>query len=135
MRLQPLWLGAYYLSLPVSRGDGALLQESSRLGSGSAFSSISISRNSSESKTSPQSWHSTYSVSSCRETTRTLGCLQTVAIGRSMGGKSTLPAKLYRQIPMFETISNELFIYLGCFRLWYEEIQVGLVIPTEMVVY
>src|ERR1035438_3224188 len=69
------------------QGEGAVLQESSRLGSGSAVSSISMSRNSSESKTSPQSWHSTYSVSSCRETTRTLGCLQAVAIGLGIGGK------------------------------------------------
>src|SRR5271157_220572 len=102
MRLQLLWLGAYRLPLPSEPGDGALLQESSRLGSGSAFSSISMSRNSSESKTSPQSWHSTYSVSSCRETMRTLGCLQAVAIGRNLEGKSTLPARLYRQIPLFE---------------------------------
>ena len=47
----------------------------------SAFSSIAISLNSSESNTSPHSRHSTYSVSSCRETIRTLGCLQAVAIG------------------------------------------------------
>src|SRR5215469_14807379 len=39
-----------------------------------------MSWNSSESKTSPHSRHSTNSASSCRETTRTLGCLQTVAI-------------------------------------------------------
>jgi hypothetical protein len=45
-----------------------------------AVSSISISRNSSESKISPHSRHSTNSVSSCRETIRTLGCLQAVAI-------------------------------------------------------
>src|ERR1039458_6036306 len=48
-------------------------------------SSISISRNSSESKTSPQSRHSTNSVSSCRETIRTLGCLQAVAIALGVG--------------------------------------------------
>ena len=42
--------------------------------------SISISRNSSESKTSPQSRHSTNSISSCRETIRTRGCLHTIAI-------------------------------------------------------
>ena len=48
----------------------------------SAVSSISMSRNSSESKTSPHSRHSTNSVSSCRETIRTLGCLQAVAIAR-----------------------------------------------------
>src|ERR1700688_4831607 len=45
-----------------------------------SFSSISMSRNSSESKTSPHSMHSTYSTSSWRETIRTLGCLQGVAI-------------------------------------------------------
>ena len=39
-----------------------------------------MSRNSSESKISPHSRHSTNSVSSCRETTRTLGCLHAVAI-------------------------------------------------------
>src|SRR5690348_14268954 len=37
-----------------------------------------MSRNSSESKTSPHSWHSTNSVSSSRATTRTFGCLQRV---------------------------------------------------------
>jgi len=60
-------------------------QRSSAASSVSAVSSISISRNSSESKTSPHSRHSTYSVSSCRETIRTLGCLQAVAIGRGFG--------------------------------------------------
>src|SRR5271163_3707403 len=47
-----------------------------------------MSRNSSESKTSPHSRHSTNSVSSCRETIRTLGCLQMVAIsyGRCRSG-------------------------------------------------
>src|SRR5580704_17195591 len=39
-----------------------------------------MSWNSSASKTSPHSRHSTYSVSSCRETIRTLGCLQAVAM-------------------------------------------------------
>jgi hypothetical protein len=55
-------------------------QESASAASASTVSSIAISRNSSESKTSPHSRHSTNSVSSCRDTTRTLGCLQTVAI-------------------------------------------------------
>ena len=40
------------------------------------FSSMAISRNSLASNTSRQSSHSTYSASSSRETTRTLGCLQ-----------------------------------------------------------
>jgi hypothetical protein len=39
-----------------------------------------MSLNSSESKTSPHSRHSTNSMSSCRETMRTRGCLQTVAM-------------------------------------------------------
>src|SRR6185503_16974991 len=39
-----------------------------------------MSRNSSESKTSPHSWHSTNSVSSSRATTRTFGCLQRVSM-------------------------------------------------------
>ena len=52
-----------------------------------AVSSISISRNSSESKISPHSRHSTNSLSSCRETIRTLGCLQAVAI--VLGGSCT----------------------------------------------
>src|SRR5208283_3059149 len=54
--------------------------ESSWRSSVPAVSSISISRNSSESKISPHSRHSTNSVSSCRETIRTLGCLQALAI-------------------------------------------------------
>lgn len=43
--------------------------------SGVLFSSIAISRNSLDSKTSPHSLHSTYSVSSSRETISTCGCL------------------------------------------------------------
>ena len=43
--------------------------------SGSFFSSIAMSLNSLDSKTSRHSWHSTYSVSSSRETICTRGCL------------------------------------------------------------
>src|ERR1019366_1094400 len=43
--------------------------------SGSFFSSIAMSFNSLDSKTSPHSWHSTYSDSSSRETICTRGCL------------------------------------------------------------
>src|SRR6185437_3084981 len=53
--------------------------------SSSGFSSIAMSRNSSESKTSPQSWHSTNSMSSSRATTRTLGCLQSVSMLAAWG--------------------------------------------------
>jgi cardiolipin synthase len=72
---------------PASRGHRGKIgshsfQLSFAASSGSTVSSISMSRNSSESKTSPHSRHSTYSVSSSRETIRTLGCLQTVAITR-----------------------------------------------------
>jgi len=44
--------------------------------SGSFVSSIAMSFNSLDSKTSPHSWHSTYSDSSSRETICTCGCLQ-----------------------------------------------------------
>src|SRR5437016_6277424 len=44
------------------------------------FSSMSMSLNSLESKTSPHSWHSTNSASSSRATMRTRGCLQTFFI-------------------------------------------------------
>src|SRR2546423_11938992 len=44
------------------------------------FSSIAMSLNSLESKTSPHSWHSTNSASSSRATTRTRGCLQSFSI-------------------------------------------------------
>jgi len=43
--------------------------------SGAFFSSIAMSFNSLASKTSPHSWHSTYSDSSSRETICTRGCL------------------------------------------------------------
>src|SRR5271154_3691398 len=43
--------------------------------SGSFFSSMAMSFNSLDSKTSPHSWHSTYSASSSRETICTRGCL------------------------------------------------------------
>ena len=66
-------------------GNAVAVQESSKLGSVSTVSSSSMSRNSSESKTSPHSRHSTNSVSSCRETMRTLGCLQMVAISLFIG--------------------------------------------------
>ena len=74
--------------------DCAKSYRSSASSSVSAVSSISMSRNSSESKTSPHSRHSTYSVSSCRETIRTLGCLQVVAIVRGSVGISALSARL-----------------------------------------
>ena len=65
---------------PGPRESVHFISDSSCRSSVPTVSSISISRNSSESKTSPHSRHSTYSVSSCRETIRTLGCLQAVAI-------------------------------------------------------
>jgi hypothetical protein len=68
--------------------------KSSETSSVSALSSISMSRNSSESKTSPHSRHSTYSVSSCRETIRTLGCLQMVAIASESVRLKALSARL-----------------------------------------
>ena len=43
--------------------------------SGAFFSSIAMSFNSLDSKTSPHSWHSIYSESSSRETICTRGCL------------------------------------------------------------
>ncbi len=43
--------------------------------SGAFFSSIAMSFNSLDSKTSPHTWHSTYSDSSSRETICTCGCL------------------------------------------------------------
>jgi len=74
----------------------------------SAVSSISISRNSSESKISPHSRHSTNSVSSCRETIRTLGCLQTVAIAVGVRIKCS-----FRQIvAVFGSISNGFLLNL-----------------------
>src|SRR5208337_745921 len=126
MRLQLLWLGAYRLPLPSEPGDGAELQESSRRGSGSAVSSISMSRNSSESKTSPQSWHSTNSVSSCRETMRTLGCLQAVAIGRGFDGKKVLfKPNCIGILPILKTISDESFYSFVFFIKRKGEFQAG----------
>ena len=59
-----------------------------------------MSWNSSESKTSPHSRHSTNSASSCRETIRTLGCLQTVAIAFKFDRYSAgFPLLHYRAIP------------------------------------
>ena len=55
-------------------------QESDSASCASTVSSISMSLNSSESKTSPHSRHSTNSASSWRDTMRTRGCLQTVAM-------------------------------------------------------
>src|SRR5712692_6811310 len=49
--------------------------KASHSSSGSFFSSIAMSFNSLDSKTSPHSWHSTYSDSSSRETICTRGCL------------------------------------------------------------
>jgi hypothetical protein len=49
--------------------------EAAHSSSGSFFSSIAMSFNSLASKTSPHSWHSTYSDSSSRETICTRGCL------------------------------------------------------------
>ena len=49
--------------------------EAAHCSSGSFFSSIAMSFNSLDSKTSPHSWHSTYSDSSSRETICTRGCL------------------------------------------------------------
>src|SRR6185437_14478859 len=62
--------------------------------SSSGFSSIAMSRNSSESKTSPQSWHSTNSMSSSRATTRTLGCLQSVSMLATWGIAVAIPESL-----------------------------------------
>src|SRR5271157_3752404 len=95
-------------------------------GSGSAVSSISMSRNSSESKTSPQSWHSTNSVSSCRETMRTLGCLQAVAIGRGFDGKKVLfKPNCIGILPILKTISDESFYSFVFFIKRKGEFQAG----------
>jgi len=55
--------------------------------SGLMFSSMAMSLNSLDSKTSPHSWHSTNSASSSRATTRTRGCLQDFSIGIGSGGR------------------------------------------------
>ena len=70
----------------MSRHSFAQTAHSSSVSSSfAADSSMAISLNSSESKTSPHSRHSTYSVSSWRETIRTLGCLQAVTIVLEIG--------------------------------------------------
>ena len=106
----------------VDHGPARKRQTSSMLGSVSASASSSMSRNSSESKTSPQSRHSTYSVSSCRETTRTLGCLQAVAIARGGGKTSPLSPNCIGFFPNFIPILVEYFyspaIFMPFSGLW-----------------
>src|SRR5580692_2099947 len=81
----------------------------------SAFSSISISRNSSESKTSPHSRHSTYSVSSCRETIRTLGCLQMVAITSESVAQNLFPPDCSGLLHNFERVFVETPLFCADF--------------------
>src|SRR5882724_1455283 len=51
------------------------------------FSSMDMSLNSLDSKTSPHSWHSTNSASSSRATTRTRGCLHIFSMAAGSGGR------------------------------------------------
>jgi hypothetical protein len=96
-------------------GNGLVDYESSETSSVSAESSISISRNSSESKTSPHSRHSTNSVSSCRDTTRTRGCLHAVTINRRYSDQELLlPPDCSRFLGFSKPICLNLF---G--RTWY----------------
>lgn len=111
---------------------------SSETSSVSAVSSISMSLNSSESKTSPHSRHSTNSVSSCRETIRTFGCLQAVAIVLSLyqleltlfpADCSRVFCKFKRLIVALDRRAAKIFLYQP------RNASPALVMPTETVVY
>src|SRR5262245_54159997 len=73
---------------PQKMGDGVSWPSGGGIqaSSGRMLSSIAMSLNSLESKTSPHSWHSTNSASSSRATTRTRGCRQSFFISVVSGG-------------------------------------------------
>ncbi len=68
---------------------------------------MAMSSNSLESKTSPHSWHSTYSTSSSRATTRTFGCLQIGSMYERVVGYG-VPGFGYGEIvPAVCSVSNQ----------------------------
>src|SRR6266704_7120897 len=84
------------------------------------FSSMAMSLNSLDSKTSPHSWHSTNSASSSRATTRTRGCLQIFSMAAGSGGRFAVSEFWFEFIfgsrrSGSEMPVHELRIFYACF--------------------